>query len=160
MTNVLDETLAHLETLDHHKLKYEIRRLRAVYTWALERCGVDYRAGDRVVIAADCPRNNGWAGYREALARGATATVREIEFNEYSNGWQATIVLDREWANGREEGVRYWHGPAADTPDGMQPPSAYDQEHHPEGRKHTFSLRAEWLRKADKDQGPSVEAAT
>lgn len=149
MTNILDDTLAHLEALDHTKLKYEIRRLQAVYSWALERCGVDYRTGDRVVIAADFPRNNGWAAYREALARGATATVREIEFNEYSKAWQATIVLDREWSVGREGGVRYWNGPAAETPDGMEPPSVSEQEQYPEGRKHTFSLRVEWLRKAN-----------
>jgi hypothetical protein len=163
-----------VKALPTQEIDYEIRKLQAVYEWALDRCGVDFTVGDRVRIKEGYVvkerfsdgHPNGWWPLRECLVPGATAQVRAIDFNGAHHYWYADIVLDREWSvhaprsrDGKE--VRYWAGRAEDTPEGMTPPSTYDQEHHPDGRRHLFSFDVEWLEKAspfDESRPPRGEA--
>lgn len=161
----LDDMLDVLDRLDVNKFKWDLTKLKAIRAWALDRAGVDYDVGDKVRIKDTYRMNpthsdgqaNGWWHYRECLVPGATATVMKIDFNPYHGGyWTATIKLDREWSVGENPDtckydVRRWHGSAADTPDGMEPPSGYDQENYPEGRKHTFAFDAEMLSRVPAD---------
>lgn len=136
-------------------LRYEINQARAIREWALAQLNVS--VGDQVRIAVDLNINGqdswGWMPSKEALAKGATATVVSIDFNQYCNdgagAWQAGIRLDREWSTGstRRDGsvTRYWCGPAAETPEGYEPPSPYDQEKYPQGRRHTFAMQVHKL---------------
>lgn len=130
----------------------ELRHLRSIAEWARRSLGLGYDTGDRVVIVSHEPAHvgGGWSKYREALAKGATAIAGEIRFNEHRGIWQVAVMLDREWSvsdwNGRT--VRYWRGPVADTPDGYEPPSKYDQENHPDGKRHWFHLAASEVRSA------------
>jgi len=136
-----------VEKLDHRKFQFELRTLCAIREWAMRKAGIDFVEGDTVVIVQDIRTNNGWSSYKEALVRGATGTVAKIDFHE---GWYALVVLDRAWTvstlpNGPT--TRHWRGRAVDTPEGMEPPTEYDQEHHPQGRRKSFMLDVEWLRK-------------
>lgn len=151
MPDTLNETL--------EMLSYELRKYQAIRKWALAQCGADFTTGDRVRIKDGyaVPERfadgtyHGWWHKRECLAPGALATVREIDFNEYYGYWYATIMLDREWSvneTGDKE-WRHWNGPVADTPEGFEPPSAYEQREYPEGRKHTFSFDVKWLERAE-----------
>lgn len=132
-------------------LQRELQQLRAIRGWALSQA-CTFAVGDTVAIADGYTvKPGGWWPYREAITPGARATVLEIDFSTHHGAWYASIRLEREWSVGEyplNRTVRYWHGPAADTPDGHEPPTAYDQEHYPEGRKHTFMLGVHWLRPA------------
>lgn len=147
ITGALDmlDMIASVET---GKIRYEVENLRKIKVWALDHLGVDYRAGDHVKIVQPIPTDNdGWHASREALHVGARGVVREIDFNGSWGYWQALFVPDREWTVSEwGSGTRrYWHGPAIETPDGFQPPTKYDQEHHPEGTRHSYAFRVEWL---------------
>lgn len=151
ITNALD-VLNTIANVDTGNIRYEIETLYKIKEWALQHLGVDYRSGDRVKIVQPIPTDNGWHGAREALHVGARGVVREISFNGAWSYWQALFVPDRDWTVSEwGSGVRrYWHGPAIETPDGFEQPSKYDQEHHPEGKRHSFAFRVEWLA-LDKD---------
>lgn len=141
------------------ELRHEIKQAAAIRAWCYRQLGIE--VGDRVRIAVDLNITAtdawGWLPYTEALAKGATATVVDIDFNPYCNdgegGWQAKIRLDREWSTGsplRDGTVkRYWHGPTAETPEGYEPPSPYDQEKYPLGRKHTFAIQTHKLERPE-----------
>ena len=155
----LAELITWLDKLDIQDLRYELKKLRALRTWALEQAGVDYTEGDEVRIrsgytVARLNKNgppNGWWHYRECLAGGAPGIVTQIDFSPHAMAWYADFRPAREWSVSEMhdgEMVRHWHGPVADTPEGHKPPSPFDQEHYPDGRKHTFSMRAEDLRHA------------
>lgn len=152
MTRTAEQIITDLLAADLSAVQAELRNLRAVAAWAL-RQACDFGEGDQVVIAEPVNADNGWSPYRECLAVGATAVAKSIRFSERHDTWVADIVLDREWEVGVEwsgvEVVRHWHGPAADTPDGMEPPRDYDRKHYPDGRKHTFAMRVGRLRRAD-----------
>lgn len=164
-TSNLDEVLEMLCRLSNTStFRYEVEKLRAIRSWAIEQLDVDYVAGDRVVIKDDyfVPKTfadgtaHGWWGYRECLVPGAIAIVEKIDFNDYHKYWYANIILDQEWSISEfpwdaakyPDGVkRYWKGPLAETPTGFEPPSLYDQEQYPEGRKHTWAFEAQDLSK-------------
>lgn len=143
------DVLDMIGSVDTGKIRYEVETLRKIKAWALDHLGVDYKVGDRVKIVQPIPTDNGWHHYREALTVGATGAVEEISFNGIYGYWQAMFVPDREWSvsedlsGGRVR--RYWNGPAIETPDGFEPPSKFEQEHHPAGRKHRFAFLVEWL---------------
>ena len=160
MTTGLLKMLEVIKEVGSSGAEYEIKKLEAIRAWALENCGVDFAEGDTVCIKDGYAvlehfsdgHPNGWWPNRECLIPGATALVKSIDFNSYWRYWYADIVLDREWSvhpSLRGEGERrYWRGSALDTPEGMDPPSKYDQEHHPEGTKHTFAFDVKWLERA------------
>lgn len=145
----------HLGRVDFQSILYQARRSQAIREWALSNLGIDYGIGDRVEIvndfAAQLTLGHGWYGSREALHQGATALVQDIDINPRSMTWYAEIILDREWTTSGEArgSTRFWHGPAAETPAGYEAPTKYDQEHFPEGRKHTFPLPVGRLRALD-----------
>lgn len=154
-----EDLFAAIKSFDINALRYEITKLEKIREWALTQIGVDYEVGDRVVIAEPYTvkqrlsdgHPNGWWPYRECLVAGVKATVHAIDFNGVLGYWYADIVLDREWSV-HEDGdrvTRYWNGPVADTPEGMTPPSPYNQEHYPEGRRHRWSFEAALLRKIE-----------
>lgn len=130
-------------------LDYELRKAAAIRKWCLR--ALDYTVGDPVEIQRDLCRDptSGWWPYRECLKAGATGVVHGIDFNMYSHGgeggWQAEVKLDREWAYS-SSGTRFWHGSVDDTPEGYEPPSRYDIEHRPEGRRHIFNIGVDSLR--------------
>lgn len=136
-------------------IEWQLKKAESIRQWCITQLPVREGQRVRIVTAPNC--DNGWAPYREALAVGATATVVRIDFNPYSyNGegaWHANIRLDREWSHSEmHDGVhRWWNGPVGETPEGMAPPSKYDQEHYPEGRRHLFSLLADCLAPADSE---------
>ena len=152
------ELLSWLDKLDTQQLRWELKKLAALRTWALEQAGIDYKEGGKVRIRDDYRvaqynkdgSPNGWWHYRECLAGGSAGTVTRIDFSPHHMAWYADFRPDREWSVSEIGGetVRHWHGPAADTPDGHKPPSVFDQDRYPDGRKHTFSMRAENLRHA------------
>ena len=138
-----------VEKLNHQKFRFELKTLYAIREWAMRKAGIDFVEGDTVVIVQDIRTDNGWRPYKESLVRGATGTVAKIDFYE---GWYALVVLDRAWTvNTLPNGptTRHWKGHAEDTPEGMEPPTEYDQEHHPQGKRKSFMLDVEWLRKYD-----------
>lgn len=146
----VEEFFSHVEALSTQDVKWELKKLRAIRDWALQRTGIDYQIGDTVGIVRVLNTDNGWAPYRDALAPGASATVTDIDFNTYTESWYADIILDREWSVSDyppPDGKTYWHGKAIDTPEGYEPPSKYDQERHPEGRRHSFSVPVAFLAK-------------
>jgi hypothetical protein len=152
----LDDLITWLGKLDIRDLRYELEKLRALREWALDRAGVDYEEGGAVRVRSGYAvarlnkdgSPNGWWHYRECLAGGALGTVTRIDFSPHQMAWYAGFRPDREWSVSETGGktVRRWHGPVADTPEGYEPPSAFDQENYPDGRKHIFSMRAEDLR--------------
>jgi hypothetical protein len=154
----LGDLIAWLDKLNIQDLQWELKKLRALREWALEQAGIDYEEGAKVRIDDDyvvSSRNkdgspDGWWHYRECLAGGAVGTATRIDFSPHQMAWYVNFRPDREWSVDQMDGktVRYWHGPVADTPEGHKPPTAFDQEHYPDGRKHTFSMRAEDLRRA------------
>jgi hypothetical protein len=130
-------------------LRWEIEKAAAIRAWCLRQVGVG--EGDRVLIRRDLGihRASGWWPYREALAEGATGTVVDIDFNPYSDdgrgAWQAQVRLDREWSYSETLGQRFWHGRADETPQGYEPPSSYERENYPDGRRHVFAIRVDDL---------------
>lgn len=155
----LGDLIAWLDKLSIQDLRYELEKLRALRTWALERAGIDYDEGSEVRIdsgyrVARLNRDgspNGWWHYRECLEGGAAGTVTRIDFSPHHMAWYADFRPAREWSVSEEGGktVRRWHGPAADTPEGYEPPSEFDQDRYPDGRKHIFSMRAEDLHRSE-----------
>jgi len=143
-----------VEKLDHQKFRFELKTLYAIREWAMRKAGIDFVEGDTVVIVQDIRTDNGWSSYKEALVRGATGTVIKIDFYK---GWYALVALDRAWTvnilpNGPM--TRCWKGRAEDTPEGMEPPTEFDQEHHPQGKRKSFMLDVKWLRKRNpEDEG-------
>jgi hypothetical protein len=154
----LDAELQKLATINTQELLTHIERLYGIRDWALRHLDVDYREGDRVVITRDLFTGPGTtlSRYAEAARAGAAAAVRYIDFNQFHDYWYAMVVLDVEWETidpfGGGELMRFWHGPAVDTPDGMERPSEYDQERYPNGRKHSFAVHVQHLRKAGPDE--------
>ena len=146
-----------LSALNFQDFQYELKKLRALREWAFERAGINYEEGDKVRLNDEffvSSKNrdgspNGWWHYRECLAGGALGTAVRIDFSPYQMAWYTDFRPDREWSVSQERNgtVRRWHGPAADTPAGYEPPSTFDQEHYPDGRKHIFSMRAEQISK-------------
>lgn len=141
-----DDMLGLIEDLrkaDLGSLRYSLQKLDALMEWTLVHVGVTYRVGDRVEIIApvSIDRQSGWWPYRECLAVGATATVREIDFNSWHKCWQTGIVLDREWSVGSDGKQRFWSGPIADAPEG------FTTSKHDEDRKSVFHYPAMKLRK-------------
>lgn len=152
-----EEALEMLASIDTQTIQSELEKLRAIREWAVRQAwawGPIYE-GTRVALYR-VPTNNGWAPFAEALADGALATVKSVDFNRFSAGgrglWHADVVLDREWSysdfNG---GTRWWHGPADETPDGYVRPSDYDIARCPDGRKHTFSIPLKYLEPVNDD---------
>lgn len=141
----LQEWLEAMPQLD--AINYELRKGSAIRAWALDHIGVNFDVGDKVVLSGlRIKDGSGWSSYREAMADGSTATVTAIDFNAAHNYWYADIVLDREWATSSDGKYGpFWHGPVAETPEGMDPPSPFDQDRYPNGRKHTFSMPVEYL---------------
>ena len=148
----LDDLISRLDVLSTGDWRWELKKLRAIRDWAYEQAGIWFKEGNPVRIrdgyAVSRLNNdgshNGWWHYRECLTGGATGTAVKIDFSPYHSAWYAEFRPDREWSAVSEMGsetVRYWHGPAADTPEGYKPPSEFDQEKCPDGRKHTFFMR-------------------
>lgn len=106
-------------------VRFQIETGAAIRRWCLRDLG--YKEGDRVRIAQKIDTGSAWLSYNKALAIGATAVVREINFNPYSKGgagaWHAEIELDEEW----------W--------------TDLDGERHEVERKHTFSVLVEDVEK-------------
>jgi hypothetical protein len=125
-----------------HDIHYQIAKHRGIKAWALRRLGVDYAIGDRVYLESDHFTNPDDArhSYRECAQQGATARVVEIDYNLPHDYWYAGIVLDREWSI--IGGLRHWHGPIRETPDGMIPP-----EEESDGARHVFLVHAQQIAK-------------
>lgn len=148
---VIDDVLDTLAGINTQDLRWQIKQFRAIRDWAVKQA-CDFDAGDRVEIqpSLHIASDSGWWHYREALAPGATATVTAIDFNSHYGYWAADIILDREWSVSTFQGeTRYWDGPASETPAGYKPPSNFDQEKYPDGRKHTFAMPVKHLRRSD-----------
>ncbi|MGW2371741.1 hypothetical protein [Kitasatospora sp. NPDC001683] len=148
-----DSALDAITAIDTHTIRAELANLRAIREWALRQLNLDYQPGDRVVITSNEPSESGggWAHYSEALAPGQTGIAGEITYNQYRGRWSVLVGMDHAWATSEQyDGTvtRYWSGPAAETPDGYEPPSRYDQEHHPDGRVKHFAMDVTWVRKA------------
>jgi hypothetical protein len=155
------ELLECLGAIDLQALRYELEKLRAAREWAFRQAGIDYEEGGKVRLRDDyrvSAQNrdgspNGWWPYRECLTGGATGTAVRIDFSPHHMAWFTDFRPDREWSvseRGGGEAVRYWHGPAAETPASYEPPTAFDQERYPEGRRHVFGmLAADLAREAD-----------
>jgi len=152
-----EELVDALDGIDLQTLRYEVSKLRAVRGWALRQIGADFAVGDQVRIAEDLAigRSSGWWSYRDCLDVGATGTVTDIDFSTYPDGgrgrWYAEIILDAEWSYGYSD-KRHWFGPATETPEGYEPPSAYDIGRYPEGNKHTFSIGVTKLRRVASEE--------
>ncbi len=146
----LDDAVDALAAADVQAIRYEVKNLRAIKTWAIEHLGLDYAPGDRVAIVSPKPASigRGWHPYREALAPGQTGIAGEIAFNELYGYWYVEVGMDRAWSVSGLDDARYWHGPADETPAGFEPPSDYDQKRHPNGRVEVFALRVEWVANA------------
>jgi len=142
-----------LVALDMRALKHELDNLRAIRDWAIANLGLDYTAGDRVVIDSVKPSRvgGGWTAYAEALVIGQTGVAGEIKFNAARWTWQVTVTMDRAWATSRlhSDGkvTRFWCGPVGEIPEGYEPPSRYDQEHYPDGRGKNFMMDVTWVRR-------------
>ena len=142
-----------LMAVDLGELKSEVKNLRAIKAWAIESLGVDYTTGDRVEIISPKPSEStgGWAAYSEALAVGRTGEAGEISFNCFANRWDVHLHMDRAWSTSSwgdgERIVRYWKGPADETPQWFEPPSVFDQQRYPDGKIKIFAMPVTWLRK-------------
>lgn len=154
MDKAIDNLLDTLVNIDYQALKWEIRKQRAIRSWALAQSGIDFVVGDQVQIvegftfpeSLDNGAPHGWNPYREALSPGATAVVRSIDFNILGGYWYADIRLDREWSTTRHGATakRFWRGAASETPEGMEVPKHPDPGFDYRG---VFRLRASNLRK-------------
>lgn len=148
----MSTTLEELVKLDLTSLKHEVEKLRAIEKWALSNLGIDYKTGDRVAIVDARPSQstNGWKVYAEALAVGQTGIAGRIEFNEFRDRWDVMVGMDRCWSTSVHDWrkppatVRYWCGPADETPDGFERPSYYP----PEGKIKWFAMPVAWVAKA------------
>lgn len=148
-----DSALDAITAIDTHTIRAEIENLRAIRDWALRQLNLDYQPGDRVVITSTAPsgQRGGWARYSEALAPGQTGIAREIEYNQYNGAWQVLVGMDRTWSTSKHDDgtvTRHWNGPTDETPEGFEPPSPFNQEHHPDGRVKHFAMDVSWVRKA------------
>lgn len=146
---ISDDLLQWLDdTPDRGKLRHELDTLRAIKVWVLKEV-IGFEPGDVVELVMAPDTDNGWHCYREALAPGAVADVHGVGFGGHHGYWYADIVLRREWTvDERETGVvRHWHGPADETPEGMEPPRAGTREMYPQGRRHSFAVRVGLLTK-------------
>lgn len=152
----LTGVLATLRSINLQGVDWELRKLLAIREWAVEQIGIDYKVGDQVRIVSEQPSHTGggWAAYSECLHLGATGTVTELDFSLGSDDrpgrWIATFMPDRQWSYADAwtkggEPRRYWHGPVDETPEGYEPPGTFDQRVYPEGHRHTFMFRADWL---------------
>jgi hypothetical protein len=154
----LGDLIAWLGMLRTADFRYELEKLRALRRWAFEQAGIGYEEGDTVRLAPGYAVSrlnrggslNGWWHYRECLAGGATGTAVRIDFSPHQMAWYTEFRPDRGWSVAECGGatVRHWHGPAAETPEGYEPPSAFDREHYPDGRTHVFRFLAADLLKA------------
>lgn len=162
MTSPIDQLVTALEATNMQQLRAEMANLRAVKAWALAQLDIDFHVGDRVVITSPEPSQvgGGWHHYREALAVGQTGIAGEITFNEARGIWQCLVGMDRTWSVHERETwpppaspvvTRYWNGPADETPEGFEPPRAYDREHHPNGKIKRFAMNVAWLALAPKE---------
>jgi hypothetical protein len=153
----LDDLIEWISALSAGDFRYELTKLRAIRDWAYKQAGIGFGGGDRVRIrdgyaVSRLNRDgspSGWWHYRECLTGGATGTAAEIDFSPHRENWYASIRLDREWSVSETGGrdIRRWHGPAGSTPAGYEPPSAYDREHYPDGRRHVFCMNVADLEK-------------
>ena len=134
----LESVIAHL-----NELQKELRELRAVKEWAIKSLGVEWEDGGRVRLTRTPNTDNGWKPYRECLVKGAEGTASAPFFSSYSGEWLARFMPDREWSVGDVMGstMRFWNGRADETPEGYEPPSPFDQQHYPDGNRHTFVMR-------------------
>jgi hypothetical protein len=146
-TKTIDELFEMVETLSTQDARYQFQLLKAESEWAREQLHI--QEGDRFKIVKPINTNNGWMGYGEALAVGATGVVNRIYIHDGT--WRAQIILDREWRISTVgyggEVTRYRYGKAEDTPEGFKAPSGYDQKEHPEGRHHIFTVNLSWIEK-------------
>jgi hypothetical protein len=151
-TNKVDKALDLIDQIAKfnaaHEIRYEIAKLRKIREWALSRLDVQYRVGDRVRLRYDLfnGENDDRQAYSECATEGATARVVEIDFHGVYDYWYAGIVFDEEWTI-MPNHDRYWHGAIGETPLGMVPPTAFDVEHYPEGRRHVFSVHVQQIEK-------------
>ncbi|MGR3875749.1 hypothetical protein ACUXZZ_45270 (plasmid) [Streptomyces graminifolii] len=154
----LRDTVDALSQVSIQNLRNELDDLEAIREWAMEQLDVDYRPGDRVTINAHisslADAASGWYAYREALAPGQEGTAGDIQYDRCRKRWYVLVGMDRTWSV-HERGwgpnttqIRFWNGPAAETPDGYEPPSQHDQEHHPDGKIKHFYMDVTWLAKA------------
>jgi hypothetical protein len=97
MTDSIDELLQYLGHLNTGTIQWELKKYQAIREWAMAKIGIDYRVGDRVVIAESIPTGNGWAAYEEALTIDTTGVVEEIDFSPHHGSWYALVVLDYAW---------------------------------------------------------------
>ena len=120
---------------DSSSFKWEVEKLYAVREWALEQQPV--KVGDHVrireTVCFDKPQHsngstNGWYPYRDALAIGATAVVKDVAFSPHHKGWYADVVLDSEWGVSLD-GKRRWD--------------------HSENEKGTFMIRVGALERVE-----------
>ena len=130
-------------------LKYELETLQAIRQWAIDQLGLDYEEGDRVMIIHPRPSQvgGGWAHWSEALEIGQTGIAGELKFDKRKGEWYLIVGMDRAWSVSDFSGKRYWHGPAHLTPEGYEPPSKHDQEHHPDGQTQWFHMDPSWIQK-------------
>lgn len=164
MTNQLDEVVDAIKAFDLQALSREYKTLIGIRDWALRNLGLDYQQGDRVVITDPAPsmRGGGWDAYREALSPGQTGIAGEVTFDETRGTWYVLVGMDRSWSVHERGGferacVRYWKGPAAETPEGFEAPGTYDQERYPDGRTKHFYMHVDWVVRAASDKpGPQV----
>lgn len=152
----LQEFLTTLQQMPTSDWKYQLEKFQAITAWAIKQA-CTFSEGDRVVIAKDLnitqEESWGWMPYREALAVGQTGTVQRIDFNTHWGYWYAEVILDREWSVSKHAGeiVRHWRGPVGETPPGYAPPSQYNQEHYPEGKRGIFCIPVKYLARAPED---------
>lgn len=140
-TKTVDDLLKFIGAVDTTSIRYQAEKLNAIRDWAVAQLPV--AVGDAVTLTRDLGTSpsHGWHHFREALTAGARATVVELDYSVIAKRWQVGIHLDRQWSVSAYAfaGVtRYWDGPAADTPAGYVPPSTYDQEQHPQGKRSRF----------------------
>ncbi|MFI5814919.1 hypothetical protein ACIA7S_28670 [Streptomyces sp. NPDC051643] len=163
MTDLRD-TLTALASLDLRSLRNELDRLVAIREWAMDQIGVDYKVGDRVIITdlnvSRVDPTHGWYPYREALALGQGGTVEEITFNTHSKRWVTCVAMTHTWSV-HEQGwglntkqVRYWNGPADETPDGYTPPLT------PNGKTKHFYISADSISKDNAWTASSTSSTT
>lgn len=154
-------------TKDWNDLRLELENLQAIVKWARESLNLGYEEGDRVQIVSPRPSQSdgGWKIYSECLSVGQTGVVKRIFFSKYHGRWFVDFMPDEEWTvhagwRAGDPERRHWHGPVDKTPEGYEPPSKFDVETYPEGRKHKFMFNPEWLIAADRgadDRGSSPQ---
>lgn len=145
-----EELFETIDRLSSQEYRYALKKLQKESAWVRKQ--LHLQEGDKFRITAAIDTNNGWSGYGEAFRIDATGVIQEIYL--YNNIWRAYVTLDKEWVCSTESfnknGVtRWWHGKVEDTPTWCNPPSKYDQETYPEGRKHTFTFNLDWIEKVN-----------